>query len=63
MKYDEYNKLVNDTVELASIQDVIGAIELRLKMYRTEYPYATVEIDDMETVLHVLDDLIMDMGD
>ena len=48
-------------VELAEIQNVYSSIRMRIQYYKTNYPYATNEIREMEIALDVLDNLIMDI--
>ncbi len=49
-------------VELADIQEAIGALMERLEYYKANYPYATYEIDRMETALDVMNDLENDVA-
>ena len=47
--------------ELAEIQNVLSAMENKIKYYKTNYPYATYELSHMETCVDELNALIMDL--
>ncbi len=48
-------------VELAEIQNVLSAMENKIKYYKANYPYATYTISHMETCVDELNELIMDL--
>ena len=49
-------------VELAEIQDVLSAMENKIKYFKEKYPYATYEISHMEICVDELNTLIMDFN-
>lgn len=48
-------------IELSDIQAVEAILEAKLDHIKTNYPYATHEINEIETALKVINDLIMDI--
>lgn len=47
--------------ELAEIQNVLSAMENKIKYYKANYPYATYELHNMEACVDELNALIMDL--
>lgn len=59
----DMNNYLNETdVELADVQQTVGALEKKLAYWKTNYPYATYEIGQMMTALEVLNDLENDVA-
>ena len=54
--------ILSTDIELADVQQVTSALEEKIDWYQANYPYATYEISEMETALHVLNDLEYDIA-
>ncbi len=48
-------------VELAEIQNVLSAMENKIKYFKANYPYASYEIHNMIICVDALNELIMDL--
>lgn len=58
----DMNNYLNETdIELADVQQTVGALEKKLAYWKTNYPHATYEIEQMMTALEVLNDLENDV--
>jgi len=56
-------KYFYDEIELADIQNVEAMLQAKLKYIKTNSPYATYEINRIETALDVVGDLYFDLDD
>lgn len=53
--------IIPTEIELSDIQAVENAIEAKLEHWKKNYPYAITEINELETALRVLNDLVLDL--
>ena len=58
----EENYIPTVDVELADVQNTVSVLEEKLRFYKEQYPYALVEIQNMEIALRVLNDLETDVA-
>lgn len=54
-------KITDSDIVLADIQNVEGALEQKIEWFKEHEPYALREIDDLETALRMVGDLIYDL--
>ena len=54
--------IISTDIELADIQQTIAVLNEKLNHWKMNYPYATYEINKMETALEVLNDLESDIS-
>ena len=54
--------IMGTDIELADVQQTVDALTEKLEWYKTNYPYATYEISNMEIALQVLNELESDVA-
>ena len=53
--------IIPTEIELSDVQAVENVIEAKLEHWKKNYPYARTEINELETALRVLNDLVLDL--